>query len=76
MPVERFRRQLQLRQTLQIVESLNKGEIIMPASGKCEHEICTCPTSGDAEYCSDHCREAEDQDIVEIKCDCGCPSCG
>ena len=43
---------------------------------KCKHELCTCITAGGDDYCSDHCREATEQDISEIKCDCGCLNCG
>jgi hypothetical protein len=32
--------------------------------------------SGDNDYCSDHCKEADDQGIVEIACDCGHAGCG
>ncbi|MFT3744746.1 MAG: hypothetical protein QM785_10710 [Pyrinomonadaceae bacterium] len=46
------------------------------ANEKCKHEICDCPAAVDSEYCSDHCREAVAQDIVELNCDCGHPSCG
>lgn len=41
----------------------------------CGHDICSCPVSGDQEYCSDHCRETERQDMTEIACDCGHPGC-
>jgi len=30
---------------------------------------------GDEKYCSDHCREATEQEIAEIACDCGDPGC-
>ena len=53
----------------------SKGEIIMAEENKCGHEMCKCPTSGDDECCSDHCRDAVDQDIVEIACDCRHPGC-
>ncbi|MDQ3221423.1 MAG: hypothetical protein ACR2M8_04560 [Pyrinomonadaceae bacterium] len=43
---------------------------------QCAHEICTCPTTEDAEYCSDHCKDADDQDLTEISCDCGHTGCG
>jgi hypothetical protein len=43
---------------------------------KCGHDICTCTVAGSDQFCSDHCREAKEQDIVEIKCDCGCLNCG
>ncbi len=41
----------------------------------CEHNICNCAVTGDSKFCSDHCREATEQNINEIKCDCGCPAC-
>lgn len=47
----------------------------MADEGKCGHELCNCVVSGDTEYCSDHCSEAAEQDIVEISCDCGHPGC-
>ena len=47
----------------------------MADEGKCQHEMCSCPATGEASYCSDHCRDAADQDIVEIRCDCGHPGC-
>ncbi len=43
--------------------------------GKCGHKMCNCPAKGESEYCSDHCRDAVDQDIVEISCDCGHAGC-
>lgn len=43
---------------------------------KCAHAGCLCLTTGDAEYCSPHCEDAEDQDLTEISCDCGHPGCG
>jgi hypothetical protein len=47
----------------------------MADEGRCSHEGCGCGVTGDAEYCSDHCREAEKQDITEIACDCGHDGC-
>jgi len=47
----------------------------MADDNKCAHEICDCAAKADSKYCSDHCRDADDQDIVEIKCDCGHPGC-
>ncbi|MEJ7847027.1 MAG: hypothetical protein WKF92_02945 [Pyrinomonadaceae bacterium] len=47
----------------------------MADENKCGHEICNCPATGDAEYCSDRCKDASDQDIVEITCDCGHQGC-
>jgi hypothetical protein len=47
----------------------------MPDENTCGHDACNCPSS-DSGYCSDHCKNAHEQDIVEIRCDCGCPGCG
>lgn len=47
----------------------------MADEGKCAHEMCVCRTTGDEEYCSDHCKDAADQDIIEIACDCGHSGC-
>ena len=43
---------------------------------RCGHDGCACAITGDEEYCSDHCRNADDQDITEISCDCGHSGCG
>jgi hypothetical protein len=43
--------------------------------GKCGHDMCVCAVTGDAEYCSDHCEDAVDQDLTEINCDCGHAGC-
>ena len=52
-------------------------EIIkMADDNKCAHPVCNCAVGDDAEYCSDHCKDAADQDIVEINCDCGHDACG
>ena len=51
-------------------------ENIMADDNKCGHEGCACAISGDEEFCSDHCRNAADQDITEISCDCGHSGCG
>ena len=48
----------------------------MADDGICAHEGCGCPAGGDNKYCSDHCRDAADQDLAEIACDCGHPGCG
>jgi hypothetical protein len=42
----------------------------------CGHEICSCPADGDTGYCSAQCKMAADQDLTELKCDCGHPGCG
>lgn len=47
----------------------------MENDNKCAHDACFCMTTGDAEYCSEHCEDAHDQDIVEIRCDCGHSAC-
>ena len=44
-------------------------------NNKCAHEMCNCMVTGDDDYCSEHCEEAEDQDIAEISCDCGHSGC-
>jgi len=48
----------------------------MANDGKCAHEMCDCAATGDSKYCSDHCKDASDRDMVEIRCDCGHPGCG
>ena len=47
----------------------------MADDGKCGHEMCQCPIDAESKYCSDHCQEAADQDLVEIACDCGHSGC-
>ena len=47
----------------------------MAEEEKCKHPMCNCLTVGEKEYCSDHCRDAVDQDLVEIACDCGHSGC-
>jgi len=47
----------------------------MADDNKCAHDACSCRAHGDGAYCSDHCRDAADQDIVEIRCDCGHDGC-
>ena len=42
---------------------------------KCLHTACVCRVADDEEYCSQHCENAGNQDITEIKCDCGHPGC-
>jgi hypothetical protein len=49
------------------------------ASGPCRHEGCRC-VAPDAEYCSDHCREAVVDATLEEggeghACGCGHPPC-
>jgi hypothetical protein len=48
----------------------------MADDNKCKHEACACMAiNEDSGYCSDHCKDAADQDLVEIACDCGHPGC-
>lgn len=47
----------------------------MENNNKCAHPLCACSVGSGNKYCSDHCRDAVDQDIVEIHCDCGHPDC-
>lgn len=42
---------------------------------KCAHESCVCMVRGDDEYCSEICKEAGEQDLTEISCDCGHAGC-
>ncbi|MGI8788006.1 MAG: hypothetical protein ACR2HG_09630 [Pyrinomonadaceae bacterium] len=44
-------------------------------NNKCAHEICQCAKATDSDYCGEHCEDADDQDLVEITCDCGHPGC-
>ena len=48
----------------------------MADNNKCAHDICECPRSNDSDYCSQHCQDAVDQDITEIRCDCKHSGCG
>ena len=48
----------------------------MPDNNTCDHDACSCQAPANADYCSDHCKDAADQDIVEIRCDCGHDNCG
>ena len=48
---------------------------MMSDNGVCKHELCNCAAQGEADYCSDRCKEAAAQDLVEIKCDCGHDGC-
>ena len=47
----------------------------MSEDNKCAHEACVCMVKDNQEYCSDHCEDAVEQDIIEIRCDCGHPAC-
>jgi hypothetical protein len=42
---------------------------------RCGHDGCLCATTGDSEYCSPYCEDAADQNLTEIRCDCGHPGC-
>ncbi len=37
---------------------------------KCGHDGCECAVGTGEKFCSDHCRNASEQDITEISCDC------
>jgi hypothetical protein len=47
----------------------------MAIENKCKHEACSCQAVNGSEFCSDHCRDAVEQDIIEIACDCGHGGC-
>lgn len=47
----------------------------MADDNKCAHELCRCPKAADSDYCSPHCEDAVDQDLTEIRCDCGHSGC-
>jgi hypothetical protein len=47
----------------------------MADDNKCAHDACVCMVTDDSDYCSEHCEDADDQDLVEISCDCGHPAC-
>lgn len=51
------------------------GSKAMEDDNKCAHEACVCMVSGEEDYCSEHCEDAVDQDIIEISCDCGHSAC-
>ena len=42
---------------------------------QCDHELCNCPVSGDADYCSAFCEGASESDTTTIACECGHPGC-
>lgn len=44
-------------------------------NNKCGHDACACAVGDGETYCSEHCSDAADQDIVEISCDCGHSGC-
>ena len=39
----------------------------------CKHSACSCPVSGDDDYCSPTCQGAGT--TTQIDCDCGHPGC-
>ncbi len=47
----------------------------MADESKCAHDLCVCARAENSEYCSEHCKDAVDQDLTEIRCDCGHPNC-
>ncbi len=47
----------------------------MENENKCAHQLCSCGVGNGENYCSDHCKDAVDQDIIEISCDCGHSGC-
>lgn len=47
----------------------------MADENKCAHNICSCAKAADSDYCSEHCEDAVDQDIIELRCDCGHSGC-
>lgn len=48
----------------------------MAETEKCEHELCNCVVVEDDEYCSPQCESMAEQDLTEMKCDCGHATCG
>ncbi len=47
----------------------------MTNENKCAHDLCSCAKPADSDYCSEHCKDAVDQDLTEIRCDCGHSDC-
>jgi hypothetical protein len=47
----------------------------MEDSRKCACDMCNCQATEGTNYCSDHCRDVAEQDITEIRCDCGHSGC-
>jgi hypothetical protein len=60
---------------IKTAESKEKGGIDMAEENKCGHDACSCQALGESKYCSDHCKDAVEQDIIEIACDCGHSGC-
>ena len=48
----------------------------MAEVNRCEHNLCNCAIDDDAEYCSPQCESAGEQELTEMKCDCGHSTCG
>jgi hypothetical protein len=42
---------------------------------KCKHTNCSCPATGDSDYCSAACESAGTQGLTGIACECGHSSC-
>jgi len=42
---------------------------------KCAYELCECQVSTLNTYCSDYCSDADDEQEVELQCDCKHPPC-
>ena len=47
----------------------------MENDNKCANQLCNCSTGDNEKFCSEHCKDAVDQDIIEISCDCGHSGC-
>ncbi len=48
------------------------------SSLECDHDICNCTLTGPVGsdvYCSDFCRNAEEQSVESEACACGHPEC-
>lgn len=42
---------------------------------KCAYELCECQVSTLNTYCSDYCSDADDEQEIELQCDCKHASC-
>jgi len=51
------------------------GIIDVGGQHKCAYEQCQSSVSSLEEYCSDYCSEADDEEEVELQCDCKHPPC-
>lgn len=47
----------------------------MADENRCGHEICNCPVTDDAEYCSAQCETAAEAEVTDIQCDCEHSTC-